>query len=533
MCDGTNETPEVEIKTIITDTSPTSNNLQSEDTRNSTSLLTQTTSPSQLQPIRSSDSASTSHSSISNEAVNGDVDDNRVSDLEMTTVPEDVESVIEEAFEESVRGIFGTDVGILGYGLFELNGAVEIVNGHCKDPSNVQFRVYLHQTKIHDALDFFAYGGPKYEYDDWVSIQRMPVSPQVCDYTNDLSREELTFLEDVENYLNGKDHLDGVPIPQDLLGTIVQVSYSGARAPQYRLPRVEKLMATMVAQFVHNRFSHPTSRRMLEGLSHLVQPIYPTKYNKDLFNLRCPELPYLRPEFDQDEPRHPDDIGDQLSKEYFGCLPRKEAFIFQQLYPKFSDTIYYTAVATRELLTIHAQSGVPLSAPTQIDWEAMLDPFPFHLVFEEDRTPEALISRIQQETPGIPNEWIYRIPHIWQCSRQLSLLIQQLETFFQTLGFRGLRDLVHKVNLNTDTSFEHNALLDSGEAAYLTAAYDFLLREHKCSVANEILNILHLPFPNPFQFFLVRENIIDFIDPAPYVYSLCDGDGMGLLEEED
>ena len=94
-------------------------------------------------------------------------------------------------------------------------------------------------------------------------------------------------------------------------------------------------------------------------------------------------------------------------------------------------------------------------------------------------------------------------------------------------------NLFTKSTLNTDTSFEHNALLDSGEAAYLTAAYDFLLREHKCSVANEILNILHLPFPNPFQFFLVRENIIDFIESAPYVYSLCDGDGMGLLEEED
>ena len=159
MRDGTNETPEVEIKTIITDTSPTSNNL-SEDTRNSTSLMTQTTSPSQLQPIQSSDSASTSHSSISNEAVNGDVDNNRVSDLEMTTVPEDVESVIEEAFEEPVRGIFGTDAGILGYGLFELNGTTEIVNGHCKDLSNVQFRVYLHQTKIHDALDFFCLWWP-------------------------------------------------------------------------------------------------------------------------------------------------------------------------------------------------------------------------------------------------------------------------------------------------------------------------------------------------------------------------------------
>jgi len=143
--------------------------------------------------------------------------------LDITTVPEGVESVIEEAIEEPVRGIFGTDIGILGYGLFELNGTTEIVNGHCKNPFNVQFRVYLHQTKIHDALDFFAYGGPQYEDDEYVSIQRIPVSPQVYDYTNDLFWEELTFLEDVENYLDGKDHLDGVPIPRDLLGTFVQV----------------------------------------------------------------------------------------------------------------------------------------------------------------------------------------------------------------------------------------------------------------------------------------------------------------------
>jgi len=162
----------------------------------------------------------------------------------------------------------------------------------------------------------------------------------------------LTFLENVENYLDGKGHPDGVPIPQDLLGDFVQIFYGSARASQYRLPHIEKLMATMTAQFAHNRFSHSTSRQMLEGFSHLVQQIYPTNHNKDLFNLRCPELLYLRPEFEQDEPRHPDDTGDQLPNEYFGCLPRKEAFIFQQLYPKFSDTIYYTAVATRKLLDL-------------------------------------------------------------------------------------------------------------------------------------------------------------------------------------
>jgi len=115
----------------------------------------------------------------------------------------------------------------------------------------------------------------------------------------------------------------------------------------------------------------------------------------------------------------------------------------------------------------------------------------------------------------------------------VSLLIQQLETLFQTLGFRGLRELANKVNLNTNVSFVHNVLLDQNEAAYLTAAYDFFLREHKCSIANEILNILHLPFPNPFQFFLVREQIINIIDPAPYVYSLCEGDGMESVDEEN
>jgi len=49
---------------------------------------------------------------------------------------------------------------------------------------------------------------------------------------------------------------------------------------------------------------------MLKEFSHLVQPIYPTNHNKNLFNLCCSELPYLWPEFEQDEPRHPDDTGE-------------------------------------------------------------------------------------------------------------------------------------------------------------------------------------------------------------------------------
>jgi len=80
-----------------------------------------------------------------------------------------------------------------------------------------------------------------------------------------------------------------------------------------------------------------------------------------------------------------------------------------------------------------------LPVPAEIDWKKFLDPFPFHLIFNEDRTPEALISRIQQLTPSSPNQWLYgRIPYIVQSCQQISLLIQQLETFFQALGFRGL-----------------------------------------------------------------------------------------------
>jgi len=119
----------------------------------------------------------------------------------------------------------------------------------------------------------------------------------------------------------------------------------------------------------------------------------------------------LQPEFEQDEPCHPDDAGENLP-DYFGCLPRKEAFTFQQLYPKFSDAIYYTAVATRELLTLHARLEVPFFTSAQINWREILDPFPFHLVFEDTPTPDELISCIQQATPGTPNIWIHQIPHI-------------------------------------------------------------------------------------------------------------------------
>jgi len=178
------------------------------------------------------------------------------------------------------------------------------------------------------------------------------------------------------------------------------------------------------------------------------------------------------------------------------------------------------------MLNVHAQTTINLSAPAEVDWDSLLDSVPFHMIFSKDRTPEALLNRIQLLTPGVSNLWMNRVPYIIQSCQQISLLIQQLETFFQTLGFRGLRELANKVVLNTYVSFIHNPLLDTDEASYLMAAYDFFLHEHQCSTANEILNILHLPFSDPYQLFLVREHIVDVIDPPPFVYFLHDGDGI-------
>ena len=338
-----------------------------------------------------------------------------------------VESECIEGRDSMRRGVSGTDVGILGYGPF--NPAPG------NDQSVPEYRFYLHRTTEHDALDLFAYGGPRFENDSEVLLFRPPTSPYVRDSSLDITEAEHAFFEEVENYLSGESHHDGIPIPQHLLGRVRQVIPGTRNDLQYRSPHFELVISTIAARFAHAWFSRTTNRQGLEGLRHLILPTYPLLHNNDLLKLKCPEIPYLLPKFEPGEPRHSDEIGESLPIEYFGCLPRKEAYIFQQTYPHFSDNLYYTALATRELLLLHSPQAAELPIPAEIDWKGLLDPFPFHLVFEEDRTPEALMERIQQLTPGEPNYWLYRIPYIIQSCRQVSLLIQQLETFFQTLGF--------------------------------------------------------------------------------------------------
>jgi hypothetical protein len=94
-------------------------------------------------------------------------------------------------------------------------------------------------------------------------------------------------------------------------------------------------------------------------------------------------------------------------------------------------------------------------------------------------------------------------------------LIRLFEAFFKALGYEGLCGAVEEISLNTNADFFHNMLLDTDEAVYLTALYDFLLREHVVNLAQAILRLLHIPFEHPYQ-------IINVVDPPMQSYIIDD-----------
>jgi len=57
-------------------------------------------------------------------------------------------------------------------------------------------------------------------------------------------------------------------------------------------------------------------------------------------------------------------------------------------------------------------------------------------------------------------------------------------------------------------------LLTEDEAIFLTTTYNFFLREHKTSLANSFLTILHLPFPHSLELKAVKTRILDTIEPC-------------------
>jgi len=64
-------------------------------------------------------------------------------------------------------------------------------------------------------------------------------------------------------------------------------------------------------------------------------------------------------------------------------------------------------------------------------------------------------------------------------------------------------------------------LLEANEVVYLTALYDFLLREHTVNLTQLILHILHILFQHPYQLGTCRDHIVNAIEPL-YSYIICD-----------
>jgi hypothetical protein len=245
-----------------------------------------------------------------------------------------------------------------------------------------------------------------------------------------------------------------------------------------------------------------------------------------MFQIKAPDLPYVVADFSEKEPRHEDDNLPELKYYYFGCLNRREAFLFHRYLPRFNQLLFSAAVTTAQLHALHADPKRQPPEVPQINWTMLLEPYTFADKFPGE-TPAQVIFRTLRHT-NHTNTWLYRLPYLLQCTRQITQLIQLFESFFQTLGFRGLREVVETIGLNTRIDFLHSMLLSTPETVYLTALYDILLREHLVHMAQQILRILHTPFPDSFQLATIRDTIIDCIDPPTTTYHLYEDDSDSL-----
>ena len=441
---------------------------------------------------------------------------------------EDIENVSYQVRKTTTRIVGGTDrykgpsavdPGIFAYGPFkpcdERNPPL---------PVHRDYRVYIHPISHCDVLDLFAYGGPGFKNGKIANLYKMPVSPFVADSRLSYIREFGTFIHHVESYIAGdKCFTNGVPIPDELLGdpTLMPNQHDGTL--HYRFPQVERFLSTIAARCGHPRLTHPFGRLELTHLHYLVSPKFPTRDNETYDNIVPPDLPYIRAVFHSEDERHPEDTKPILLYPYYGCLPRKSAYLFQKHYPVYGVHLYHTAVATYFLFKLHAcpKTQPTVDPDTRIDWDDLLDPQFFREVFPFD-TQSRVLSRLSPD-PDFPNPWIPRLPHILQCSRQVTFLIQSFEAFFKTLGYDGLRGIVKQVDLNTEINFSCNVLLSTDEAEYLTALYDFLLREHAINLAQPILRLLHIPFENPHQLARCRDIVINSIERPSYSYVVNEG----------
>ena len=407
-----------------------------------------------------------------------------------------------------------SEPGIFGYGPFKYPEDIEE-----SVPSKRDYRIFVHPTDQCDVLDFFAYGGEGFKHGTEVNLYKLPVSQFVMDSRLFLCREQGNLLHQVEAYLRqDKRYEHGVKIPNSFLvgGTLVSNAHDGAI--HYRFPLVEKFLATFAARSCSPRLAHPFGPLQLEHISHLVSPGFPARNDRPFHLLYPPDLPYIRVDFDPSELRHADDKHDNFL--YYGCLPRYNAFLFQKWFPTYIHHLQASAIATYQFLALHASPKYrpPVDPKARVNWEELLEPKTFRAVFPYDK-PSHVIARVSPN-PESPNVWLQRLPYLLLCARQVTQLIQLFEKFFQIIGYDGLREVVRKVRLNDEISWTYNVFLHIEETEYLTALYDFLLREHAIDLSQTILRLLHISFDSPFQLSMCRTNILDEIEEPMYSFAL-------------
>jgi hypothetical protein len=401
-------------------------------------------------------------------------------------------------------------------------------DSHTTSPS-YDYHIYVHanQERDRDVLDHFAYGGLKYLNGSQVHIHKLPISPYLLNSSLDGLHEHTELISQVEAYLRGDPRFkNGVQIPYELMSNPIQLP-TPSNDIYFRFPVVETLLGTLAARLSYPRLAHPFGQPIIENLQRFVSPKFPVLRNPFLFikDLHPPDLPYVRAQFLPFERCHPDESNLDLPFQYFGCLPRYEAFLFQKNFPIYAPQLYHEATATLQLVALHAdpKTRPPLSQGGCINWEGILEPYGFSDYFPNDTESRLLFRACPR--PSRNNSWFPRTHFILQCARHINQLIRSFKTFFTTLECSGFQSIVRHVAFNREVDFLYTPVLSYGQAAYFTTLYDFLLREHALFLARPILQLLHIAFPEPNHLNLVFDHIINEVERPLYSYLLPDEDG--------
>jgi hypothetical protein len=412
-------------------------------------------------------------------------------------------------------GPSGEKPGIFAYGPFSI---------YSYSPTTFNYHIYIHPTSDHEVLEHFAYGGPEFLYGNEVILHTLPISPSVIDSSDNMLLQYTTLTHQIEAYLRGDPrYKDGVQIPDDLLVNPIHIPTNVLDHVYFRFPLVETLLSTLAARLSHSRLAHPYGRYTLRDLKQLVNPLFPVLRNPSnalVKDLQTPELPFIQAKFLPCESTHPEDIAADLPVPYFGCLRRYEAFLFQKKFPTYAPQLYHEAMATVHLVALHAdpKTRPPPANGGVIDWKQVLEPYNFADFFPLDTPSHLLLCACPNSSTN--NFWFPRVQYILQCARQINQLIRVFETFFLTIGYKGLRDLADEIWLNKEVDFLYSPILSYDQAVYFTTLYDFLLREHAGFLARPILQLLHITFPRTEHLDYVFEHIVDTVERPLYLYQL-------------